>query len=432
MPPASPTTPRTAASTPTPTRSSDNDDFYEPLRQTFTYEGKQYCVPKDFSTLALQINTDSWEKAGLTDADVPTTWDELEAVSKKLTTKDQAGLGIGVGIDRLGAFVVQNGGWWLKDDGSGPVGEHPGGDRGPGVGAEERQGRQLQDVQRARLRLGRRGVRHRKSAMTIEGNWIAGAVKNDYPDLKYKTVELPAGPKGKGTLQFTQCWGVAADSKAQAQAVDLVKALSTVDQQMAFADAFGVMPSRQSAAEQYKAKFPEDAPFIAGGEYGHGPINAAGMEQVVADLNSKLEGFGGANIPQVLEGFDTNASAALGEVSTADAAAEPGTGRAPRRRRRGRARASGSRWPGGCSSRPTLVVLGLFLVIPIVMALWVSFSDWNGRGSPFSSRVEPRRRAELRGPAHRAGAVAPGLHDLAAQHLLLRHRRRAAADGRSR
>ena len=95
--------------------------------------------------------------------------------------------------------------------------------------------------------------------------------------------------------------------------MDLVKSLSTVDQQMGFADAFGVMPSRQSAAEQYKTKFPEDAPFIAGGEYGHGPINAAGMEQVVADLNSKLESFAGANIPQVLEGFDTNASAALGK-----------------------------------------------------------------------------------------------------------------------
>jgi len=38
---------------------SDNNDFYESLRKTFTYEGKQYCVPKDFSTLALQINTDN-------------------------------------------------------------------------------------------------------------------------------------------------------------------------------------------------------------------------------------------------------------------------------------------------------------------------------------------------------------------------------------
>jgi multiple sugar transport system permease protein len=36
---------------------------------------------------------------------------------------------------------------------------------------------------------------------------------------------------------------------------------------------------------------------------------------------------------------------------------------------------------------PMLVILGLFLVLPIVMALWVSVSDWTGRGSPFSSTV---------------------------------------------
>jgi multiple sugar transport system permease protein len=36
---------------------------------------------------------------------------------------------------------------------------------------------------------------------------------------------------------------------------------------------------------------------------------------------------------------------------------------------------------------PMIIVLGLFLVLPIVMALWVSVSDWSGRGSPFSSNV---------------------------------------------
>ena len=34
-----------------------------------------------------------------------------------------------------------------------------------------------------------------------------------------------------------------------------------------------------------------------------------------------------------------------------------------------------------------LILLGVFLVIPVLMALWVSFSDWNGNGSPFSSNV---------------------------------------------
>lgn len=36
---------------------------------------------------------------------------------------------------------------------------------------------------------------------------------------------------------------------------------------------------------------------------------------------------------------------------------------------------------------PMIIILGLFLVVPIVMALWVSFSDWSGRGSPFSSSI---------------------------------------------
>jgi multiple sugar transport system permease protein len=36
---------------------------------------------------------------------------------------------------------------------------------------------------------------------------------------------------------------------------------------------------------------------------------------------------------------------------------------------------------------PVLLLLGLFLVVPILMAAWVSVSDWTGNGSPFSGRV---------------------------------------------
>ena len=95
---------------------SDADDFYPNLVESFTLDGEAYCAPKDVSTLALQINTAAWKKAGLTDADIPTTWDELEAVATKLTTKDQAGLVIGVGRDRVGAFLVQNGGFWVDSE----------------------------------------------------------------------------------------------------------------------------------------------------------------------------------------------------------------------------------------------------------------------------------------------------------------------------
>lgn len=290
----------------------ENDDFYESLRSTFTFEGEQICAPKDFSTLALQINTASWEAAGLTDDDVPTTYDELAEVAATLTTDDQVGLAIGPGIDRAGAFVVGNGGWWLNEDNTAPTANTP----------EVLAGLQyVQDnIAAGNFALssaldagwGGEAFGTERAAMVIEGNWIKGAMSNDYPDVEYRTVEMPEGPAGPGTLLFTQCWGVAADSENQDAAVEFVNFLTTTDQQMAFADAFGVMPSRQSASADYEEAYPEDAAFIAGGEYGHGPINAPGMEAVVADLNSQLESIANADLESVVESFDTNASAELG------------------------------------------------------------------------------------------------------------------------
>ena len=36
---------------------------------------------------------------------------------------------------------------------------------------------------------------------------------------------------------------------------------------------------------------------------------------------------------------------------------------------------------------PVIVILGVFLLVPIVMAAWVSVSDWNGNGSPFGANA---------------------------------------------
>ncbi len=36
---------------------------------------------------------------------------------------------------------------------------------------------------------------------------------------------------------------------------------------------------------------------------------------------------------------------------------------------------------------PTVLILGIFLFVPVLMAAWVSVSDWSGRGSPLSSNV---------------------------------------------
>jgi multiple sugar transport system permease protein len=46
---------------------------------------------------------------------------------------------------------------------------------------------------------------------------------------------------------------------------------------------------------------------------------------------------------------------------------------------------SGEQVYGWLFVTPAIVIIGLFLVVPIFLALWVSFSDWNGLGSPIGN-----------------------------------------------
>lgn len=60
-------------------------------------DGEVYYIDYGMMTGAVYYNKDMWEAAGLTDEDIPKTWDELIEVAKKLTIKDgdtliQAGL----------------------------------------------------------------------------------------------------------------------------------------------------------------------------------------------------------------------------------------------------------------------------------------------------------------------------------------------------
>ncbi len=94
-----------------------------------------------------------------------------------------------------------------------------------------------------------------KAAMTIEGNWIVGGVASSYPDLQYKVVKLPAGPAGPATFILHELLGHRRGSKNQAAAKQLVEAMTSSDQQLTFAKAFGVMPSVQSAADGFRQQF---------------------------------------------------------------------------------------------------------------------------------------------------------------------------------
>jgi multiple sugar transport system substrate-binding protein len=54
-------------------------------------DGKVYYTDYGLMTATMYYNTDMWTAAGLTDDDIPTTWDEFREVAKKLTIRDEDG-----------------------------------------------------------------------------------------------------------------------------------------------------------------------------------------------------------------------------------------------------------------------------------------------------------------------------------------------------
>lgn len=288
---------------------SNAGDFHQSLVDNFTYEGTPYCAPKDFSTLALVINDDLWSEAGLTADDYPTTWEELTAVATTLAETNETGLAFGPEWQRVGTFMAQAGGG-LVADGAAIV------DAAANVDALAYVKELLASgvaAYPADLGTGWGGEAFGTGAapMAIEGNWIVGALRNDFPDVSYTVVELPAGSAGRGTLQFTNCWGIASDSPSSDDAVSLVEFLTADEQQMAFAEAFGVMPSVSTVTEEWTALFPEQAAFIAGADYAQGVPPIEGVGDVISDFNSQLETLASGDPATILGSVQQNLTAIM-------------------------------------------------------------------------------------------------------------------------
>lgn len=285
-------------------------DFYPNLVEAFTVDDEFMCAPKDFSTLGLVINSASWEAAGLTEDDLPTTWEELSQVAQTLTTGSQVGLVTSAEYQRLGAFMAQAGGA-LVTDGEATVDSEANLEALQYVQSMLADG-SMQLTGQVGAGWGGEAFGTGKAAMTIEGNWIAGAMTADYPEVDYQVAPLPAGPEGEASLSFTNCWGIAADSPNQDTAVELVSFLTTPEQQMEFARAFGVMPSVETAQEDFVSEFPDFAAFVEQGDVAVTVPNAEGVSTVVADLNSQLQGLPDGDAAAILASTQTNLEAALG------------------------------------------------------------------------------------------------------------------------
>ena len=274
--------------------------FYPSLRAAYTYQGHLYAAPKDFSTLALVVNTNSWKGAHLTSKDYPTTWKQLAAVAKKLTRNGQVGLCTNPEFHRLGVFMLQAGGWLVSKNGQTATVNSKANVAAFNFVKSMIKAGSMKLTNQIGAGWGGEGFGKKECAMTIEGNWIAGAMKADYPTVPWKAVELPAGPAGKGTLQYDGGWGLAAASKNKADAMAAISYLTATKVEMGNAKAFGVMPSVKADAKEWKKLYPQYAAFLAGADYSTSIPTVPDIATVLGDFNQQLQGLPSSDPKSIL------------------------------------------------------------------------------------------------------------------------------------
>jgi multiple sugar transport system substrate-binding protein len=291
---------------------ADADDFYPSLREAFTYNDTFWCPPKDFSTLALQYDPDMLAAAGV---EPPTTWEELTAAAQTLTVPGRVGLAIAAEYPRWGAFMFGAGGSVTTDDYQEMTIDSPevrtamdylGDLHAAGFAATA-----------AELDAGWPGeaFAQGKAAMTIEGNWIVGFLRNDFPDKQWAVAELPAGPAGPATMAFTVCYAVPAGAANPDASWDLVNFLTSADSMLEYTRQFPVMPSRESIAEDWLEANPDLEAFVSGVEYSHPFQFAPGFQGVLDTLNDGIQGIaaGNRNVEDVIVATDQAGQSVLGD-----------------------------------------------------------------------------------------------------------------------
>jgi multiple sugar transport system substrate-binding protein len=193
--------------------------FYPSLLSAFKVGGKTYGFPKDWSPLAMEINTTMLSQAGVK---VPKTWAQLEAAAQAMVSKGvvNGGKPICLGADwaRLLPFVFQNKGSLANI-------------QSPAATAAVNfyVGLITKGLAATPDKLGSgwcgEALGKQQAAFAFEGNWLLPFMKSTYPSVHYGIFPMLKQKTG-GNLAFTVSYSLAKDSKNKPAAWSLLSWLA--------------------------------------------------------------------------------------------------------------------------------------------------------------------------------------------------------------
>ena len=217
-------------------------------------DGETYYIDLGLMSGSIFYNTEMWEAAGLTDADIPETWDEFREVAKTLTIRDgdelrQAGFSFnGAGQTLQMGMSYQLGQDLFAADGRTPQVDNEAnlevinrfldiyadgsGDPDFGASATESFGQG-------------------QAAMIYAWGWFSSTMRNDYPGIEWSAFQTPVPTAGETPYAFDRYNGEStfginanADAAEKEVAQDFLRYFLTDEKSMKdLALSFSVFPS---------------------------------------------------------------------------------------------------------------------------------------------------------------------------------------------
>lgn len=226
-------------------------------------DGEVYYIDYGMMTGSVYYNKDMWEAAGLTEADIPKTWDEMREVAKKLTIKEgdtiiQAGLNFNDDFHQnyLLGLNYQLGENLFEEDGVTPK---------VNSDAMKQVMQMLVDMYEVdgigSKDFGEKGADsfgQGQSAMVIQWGHYYNTLQTTWSDINFGVFEIPTfdgNPYAYNRYNGESTFGVnknaPEDQKAVAQ--DFIKYfLANDDAQVAFNLAMSTFPAKKSLADNEK------------------------------------------------------------------------------------------------------------------------------------------------------------------------------------
>jgi len=278
--------------------------FYPRLLSAFRYKGKLYGLPKDWSPLAMEVDTTALAKAKVK---VPKTWAQLTAAGKALKAAGQPPMCLGVDLARILAFMYENKGAFLNSSKTKAVVNSK-----ANLGAVSTYlGWLKSGIAQTPAQLGvswcGEGLGKEKASIIFEGNWITDYMNTTYPTVHWKTYPMVRN-KARGNLGFTVSYSIAKDSKHKAEAVKMLKYLTGPAGMKIWVKTSGFLPSRSDVKPPSgRAIFLKEAPVTHPWQF------APGFSKVYDTANNELQAAfeGKESVSAALKNIQSAATDAL-------------------------------------------------------------------------------------------------------------------------